>query len=135
MEENRLQFEINISRNILIQDVNHDLLFQLFYNLLNNAIRYNRPGGAIQVSDRVDSRGMYVVDISDTGVGISPTDLNLIFDRFKKVGNKNSEAFGLGLSIVKSISGYLGLQISASSSQGVGTTFSVAFPKGLQAQV
>lgn len=133
MEENGLHLKIDLSRRVLLQHVNHDLLFQLFYNLCNNAIRYNKPNGTIRVSDRIDDQGVYIIDISDTGIGISPADLQLIFNRFKKVGNKHSESFGLGLSIVKSISGYLNIGITAISEPGRGTTFSISFSPGLQA--
>ncbi len=133
LEEKDLQLNITLTESVLIQQVNHDLLFQLFYNLLNNAIRYNRAGGAIEISDAIDGNGSYIIYIADTGVGINPEELHLIFDRFKKVGSNGTEGFGLGLSIVKSISIYHGIQVSADSEPGVGTTVSVAFPKNLLA--
>ena len=134
VEENQLQVNMSLTEHVLIHEVNHDLLFQLFYNLLNNAIRYNRAGGAIEIFDGYDHTGKYMVHISDTGVGINAEDLQFIFDRFRKVGSNGSEGFGLGLSIVKSIATFHGITVSANSEPGVGTTVSVGFPGNLQAR-
>jgi two-component system sensor histidine kinase ArlS len=128
IEANRLSIEINVSNSIILYAVNRDLLFQLLYNLINNAIRYNKKDGSIRIYDEYKAGGSYVLTIEDAGIGIEKADLPFIFDRFKKAGNTGTEGFGIGLSIVKSIAQYHGLELKLVSEKGLGTACSVLFP-------
>jgi signal transduction histidine kinase len=119
---------MRISNPLTIKNVNHDLLFQLFYNLVNNAIRYNKQQGKILISDELKGEG-YMVVIGDTGIGIPQDELPLIFNRFKKTNLSQTGGYGLGLSIVKSIANYHDLKVEAASQVNVGTEFFVIFPK------
>ncbi len=127
LETKSLHFTNQISRNIKVKKVNHDLFFQLLYNLINNAIRYNRENGSILLSDRYIQGQPYVLQIRDTGIGIRQEELESIFNRFKSGKNKN-EGYGLGLSIVKSITSFLGFEISVASEYGKWTIFSITIP-------
>ncbi len=129
MEEREITSIINIRGNITIRSVNHDLLFQLFYNLITNAIRYNNKGGVITVNGNFIAKGHYMVTIKDTGMGIEKKELPYIFDRFKKLGASRSNSNGLGLAIVKSIAEFHGLEIKVSSVENHGSEFSVIFPQ------
>ena len=122
-----ISFTAGLSGGVIIKELNHDLLFQLLYNLVNNAIRYNRDGGRIQVSDSFES-GNYILHIMDTGVGIAEADLPLIFNRFKKSSGAEGEGYGLGLAIVKSIASYHHIGITIQSTPGSGTTVNLHFP-------
>nr|WP_262898794.1 HAMP domain-containing sensor histidine kinase [Chitinophaga chungangae] len=128
LEDKQLQFNMRLSREIVLHHLNHDLIFQLVYNLLNNAIKYNVPQGQITVSDRVLPGEMYQLIISDTGIGIGEHEIGAIFDRFKKVARTELEGYGLGLSIAKTITQYHGIEISVSSAIDKGSTFIVSFP-------
>ncbi|MBA4167503.1 MAG: sensor histidine kinase [Chitinophagaceae bacterium] len=103
----------------------------MLYNLVNNAIRYNKPGGYIHISGEYKPDKCYVLTIEDSGVGIDSADIPFIFDRFKKTSNANPESFGIGLSIVKSIAQYHGLEINLRSEKGIGTQVSILFPAQL----
>ncbi|MBC7916154.1 MAG: HAMP domain-containing histidine kinase [Pyrinomonadaceae bacterium] len=127
LEEQQINFELQLSKNIFIKNVNHDLLFQLFYNLVNNAIRYNKEKGSISITDKFD-RGVYTVIITDSGIGIPDEDLPLIFNRFKKSNLSQTGGYGLGLSIVKSIANYHHINLEVASKVNEGTAFSVIFP-------
>ncbi|RYY55957.1 MAG: HAMP domain-containing histidine kinase [Chitinophagaceae bacterium] len=127
LEQQDIQLAIHLSSGKRISGMNQDLLFQLFHNLLNNAIRYNTPGGRISITDSQTSNG-YQLSIGDTGIGIAAADLPLIFNRFKKTSNGSEEGNGLGLSIVKSIADYLNLRIEVESTPGKGSQFHVLFP-------
>lgn len=132
LSEKEIGLRINLSEQIVFQNVNRDLLFQMFYNLLNNAIRYNKNEGKITVSDRKNDDGTYLITISDTGIGIPEDEISSIFNRFKKANNSEDGAgYGLGLSIVKSISDYHRITINIESKLSVGTTFTLVFPSGL----
>ena len=128
MEDKKLTMSINLSDEITLRNVNQDLLFQFFYNLINNAIKYNIEKGSISISDRVDGTG-YLIAISDTGIGIPEEELGFIFDRFRKTNLSENVGYGLGLSIVKSIAVYHSLDLTVQSTVGVGSTFTVRFPK------
>jgi two-component system OmpR family sensor kinase len=106
-----------------------DRLKQVLVNLLDNAIKYTKPGGRITVSvDEIGERAMLAV--SDTGVGIAPADIPLIFDRFYRVTTDRGEVgAGLGLAIVKSICAAHGGQVTVESIAGAGSTFRMELPR------
>ncbi len=129
LEEKHIQISLNVSPDAVLKGVNKDLLFQLFFNLIHNAIKFNRDQGEILISDRYLNNGAYEITITDTGVGIPKDDLISIFDRFKKTNLQEDVGYGLGLAIVKSIAMYHQLQTSVQSEVGKGTTFTITFPK------
>lgn len=132
LSEKQISLNVNLSEDIVLQNVNRDLLFQMIYNLLNNAIRYNKPEGKINISDRIPENGTYEIDIEDTGVGIPQEEIATIFNRFKKANNSEEEAgYGLGLSIVKSISDYHQIAIRVESELLKGTRFTLIFPSAI----
>lgn len=128
LEEKQLSFTNNISHIVVLHHLNHDLIFQLLYNLLNNAIKYNTSGGQIVVSDQMIPGESYQLIISDTGIGISEQEIGTIFHRFKKVARTEGEGYGLGLSIASTIAQYHNMKIAVSSTVDVGTTFTINFP-------
>lgn len=107
---------------------NYDLLYRAFYNLIENAIKYNIKNGEIHITSEIDSnRGKIIV--SDTGCGISAEHLPQVFDPFYRVNTSRSHktaGSGLGLSIVKSIIERHGWSISVSSEVGRGTRFTIS---------
>ncbi|MDP4284034.1 MAG: HAMP domain-containing sensor histidine kinase [Bacteroidota bacterium] len=129
LETKSIQFTNTVSKNVKIRQVNHDLFFQMLYNLVNNAIRYNKENGTITLSDQYIRGKRYRLFIIDSGAGIKPEEMGTIFNRFKKSGKADSEGYGLGLSIVKSITLFLGFEIKVSSEYGKGTVFSIEIPQ------
>lgn len=127
LEEQEITFEMNFHHQFSFNNANHDLLFQLFYNLINNAIRYNKKSGSIVIEDDY-SKGVYSVYIKDTGIGIPEEELPFVFNRFKKANLSQAGGYGLGLSIVKSIANYHRIKLDVTSKVNEGTTFSVIFP-------
>src|SRR5690606_36497527 len=101
----------------------------MMYNLIHNAIRYNKPGGHILITDQLNDDGSCLVCIQDTGIGIRGNEVHTLFNRFKKVGiTGESGAYGLGLSIVKSIADYHQINTEIRSVPGEGTEFILLFP-------
>ena len=127
LEDKNIQISVSLQPAITLHKLNHDLLFQLFYNLINNAIRYNKPDGSIHISDTLAADRSYTVSIRDTGIGIDPADIDTIFNRFRKKNTIEGEGYGLGLSIVKSIADYHAIRIKIVSEPDKGTTVSVIF--------
>lgn len=108
----------------------HKLLYDIIYNLCDNAVKYNKDGGFVKVN--VKTAGDKVqVSVSDNGVGIAPADQSRVFERFYRVDKSHSResgGTGLGLSIVKHAVAYLKGSISLESTLGKGTTITVSFP-------
>jgi heavy metal sensor kinase len=105
-------------------------ILQLITNLVSNAILYNRPGGSVTVVVSADTRNA-LMEIRDTGVGISPADQPNVFRRFFRTANarsRESGGSGLGLAICQSIAAAHRGNISFTSELGEGTTFSVRLP-------
>jgi len=131
IEEKGIRYTTYTLGSPVLTNVNKYLLFNLFFNLVNNAIKYNREGGQITISSAPQSSGL-VVSIADTGIGISPQNLPHIFNRFKKLHQSlQQDSFGLGLPIVKSIAAFHHIQIEVASEKDQGTTFKLIFPPEL----
>ena len=104
---------------------NKNLIYELIYNLCDNAIRYNKPGGSVEVTTKNRS-----VTVSDTGIGIDRKYHNRIFERFYRVDKSRSKqtgGTGLGLSIVKHIAELHGGKITIVSEPEQGTQIKIAF--------
>lgn len=127
LEEKHMLISLNVSPEAVLEGVNKDLLFQLFFNLIHNAIKFNREKGKIFINDRYLNSGAYEVSITDTGIGIPKENVPFIFDRFMKTNLEGVMGYGLGLAIVKSIAMYHQIQINVESEIGVGTTFRIIF--------
>lgn len=110
-------------------DIDPDQLKIALGNLVDNAIRYNRPGGSVTVGARTSPAGL-VFEVRDTGIGIPEDQLPLVFDRFHRVDLSRAEGTGgcgLGLSIVRKIVEAHGGRITATSGPE-GSVFSMALP-------
>lgn len=107
-----------------------DDLYQIIFNLVENGIKYNMPGGSLLISVHRDDDNA-VLTVSDTGVGIPEEAQKHVFERFYRVDkarSRKSGGSGLGLSIVRSIVERNSGTISLESKVGVGTNFLVTFP-------
>ena len=108
----------------------HKLLYDIIYNLCDNAVKYNKEGGFVKVNVKTSGDKVQVA-VSDNGVGIAPADQSRVFERFYRVDKSHSResgGTGLGLSIVKHAVAYLKGSISLESTLGKGTTITVSFP-------
>ena len=106
------------------------LIYEVAYNLGDNAIKYNVDGGSVSINVSSDGKNAKLT-VSDTGIGIAAEDQSRIFERFYRVDkshSKESGGTGLGLSIVKHAVQYHGGRISMDSAPGKGTSISVILP-------
>lgn len=109
------------------------LLGSIIYNLCDNAVKYNREGGSVQVSIKDEEKNA-VLTVTDTGIGIPPEHQDRIFERFYRVDKSHSKEIGgtgLGLSIVKHAAKLHGAKIELESKTGEGTKITVIFPKNI----
>lgn len=129
-EERQVSLGLNLSEGLPAIWANREDLIRVFTNLLDNAIKYNRTGGKVQV--RVEKDEAFIrVSIQDTGIGILPKDLEHIFDEFYRVKNPETRTIsgtGLGLSIAKKILEAHDGHIEVESQIQQGSTFRVLLP-------
>ena len=107
------------------------LLGEIVYNLCDNAVKYNLPGGEVAVEIR-EQGGSAVLSVSDTGIGIPQEHQSRVFERFYRVDKSHSKAIGgtgLGLSIVKHGAQFHNAEIALESAPGRGTKITLTFPK------
>lgn len=122
--------EINLSGEKALISANKSLILEMIYNLCDNAIKYNKENGKVNIIvGRTDETAFFIV--SDTGIGIATSHIDRIFERFYRVDKSHSKKIGgtgLGLSIVKHAAEYHKATLSVDSSVGVGTEITVNFP-------
>ena len=107
------------------------VLDEMVYNLCDNAIKYNHPGGTVNVTVAPTDDGSAEVTVEDTGIGIPVEDQSRVFERFYRVDKSHSKEIGgtgLGLSIVKHGASLHGAQIHMDSQVGRGTSVQLLFP-------
>ena len=129
-QENKVQVFLELEQDSAVL-VHEDDLYQIAFNLLENGIKYNVTGGKLTVSLQ-QQEDVAILHISDTGMGIPPESLDQVFERFYRVDKaraRQSGGSGLGLAIVRSMVERNGGEISLQSTLGVGTTFTVTFPR------
>lgn len=121
--------ELEMAEEVWVRATQDDL-YQIIFNLMENGVKYNLPGGTLWVRLRTVETLAWLV-VEDTGVGIPAEDLNKIFDRFYRVDKARSRAAGgtgLGLSIVRDTAGRYNGTVSVQRREPEGTRFTVTFP-------
>lgn len=120
----------SINNGILSITGSYVLLYRAVYNLVENAIKYNRPNGSVTVSVR-QKNGQAMILVKDTGIGISPENQEKIFDPFFRVDKSRSRAMGgagLGLALVDSIAQEHGGSVKVLESNEKGSTIALMLP-------
>jgi two-component system NtrC family sensor kinase len=126
--EKRFNIVLNLPSEMPPVFANPSQLRQVIENLLDNAFKYTPPGGKIVVQAKVE-QNQIILEVKDSGIGISPIDLPHVFDKFYRAGNVGSiNGTGLGLAIVKSIIDNHQGRIWVESAPGEGTTVTVVMP-------
>jgi two-component system phosphate regulon sensor histidine kinase PhoR len=128
--EKRLNVTVDLAEDLPLLRADETRLHEILYNLLDNAVKYSRAGGAIRLQAKQRGHDM-VLSVGDTGVGIGKDDLPRIFERFYRVDKARSRELGgtgLGLAIVKHIAQLHGGRVEAESEPERGTTIHVILP-------
>ena len=111
------------------------VIYEMVYNLVDNAIKYNKIDGSVNIniqelSNNVGDKNKVVLSVHDTGIGIPAVEKDRIFERFYRIDKSRSRSLGgtgLGLSIVKHAAKYHNASILVTSEEGSGSTFTVMF--------
>lgn len=123
------QVELTLNGESCVMNGIRRYLYEIIYNLCDNAIRYNKDGGKVTI-DLKNKDGNIILSVSDTGIGIPAEHQSRIFERFYRVDKSHSKetgGTGLGLSIVKHAVAFHGGTVKLESKVGEGTTVTVEF--------
>lgn len=133
-EKRSITLTTHVDADVPIIVADWEKLRRIVENLVSNAIKYTRRGGEVRVEVRYDpERGGIVVDVSDTGIGISEANLPFVFDRYTQIDKSSQKRYsgsGLGLAVVKELVELHGGEVSVRSEVKRGSTFSVFIPTG-----
>lgn len=124
-----ITFSASIAEDIFVQ-ADRTRLEQILYNLIDNAVKFNRPGGSVTITAE-EEEGRVVISVHDSGVGIEASDLPRIFERLyrgDKSRSRKTEGTGLGLAIVKHLVRAHSGEVSAVSELGGGSRFTFTIP-------
>jgi signal transduction histidine kinase len=128
-EEKAIQIQSDIEVDSIIAEADRQQMERVFQNLISNAIKYTPKEGQVFVSASTND-GAAVIHIRDTGYGIPEDELPYIFDRFRRVAKHEKKAAdtGLGLAITKALVEAHDGDITVTSQEGVGSTFTISLP-------
>lgn len=127
---NSVKLRVKIPESLPDVPADASLLERALGNLMENAIRFNRPGGTVDVSVKISGETVVVV-VKDNGIGIAPADQPRVFEKFFRVAPSSDPehpAWGLGLAIAKSVAEWHGGKIWFETKLGQGSTFYLALP-------
>ncbi|GGK67182.1 sensor histidine kinase [Rufibacter glacialis] len=127
-EAREVSLQVEMEADYTLEKANQSLLFTMLFNVVNNAIKYNKPEGTILVKGQPSAQGFELL-VKDSGVGITQEQLPHIFSRFKRMHAPDGESHGLGLTIVNTIAHFHGIEVDVQSRHGEETTFRFRFPK------
>lgn len=123
----KVTIDNRVPGDIQLSEVNKYLIYILLFNLVSNAIKYNKEGGKVII--RHLSNDQYsCIEVEDNGIGISEEQIPVIFDRFKRIDTNLGEGQGLGLSIVSSIASFHDAKIEVASELGKRSIFKISLP-------
>ncbi|HEY1012187.1 MAG TPA: GAF domain-containing protein, partial [Herpetosiphonaceae bacterium] len=131
LERKRMTLDLELDDSLPQVEYDTKRIGQVFTNLVSNAIKYTKDGGAVWVRTFRNKDGMIQVDVQDTGVGLKPEDQRKLFQRFYRADSELRDQVGgtgLGLSIAKSFVELHGGDMWVSSVAGEGSTFSFSLP-------
>ena len=129
--KNDTTIEINTELDDVLYRADKRQIYELCVNLIENAVKYNKPGGSVDVALKLENKNV-ILTVKDTGIGIPPEYQSRVFERFYRVDygrDKKIGGTGLGLSIVKHIVSIYGGTISLQSKKDNGTTIIITLPK------
>jgi len=130
-QEKRISISAELPNELPLVFVDRDRIRQMLHNLIDNALRYTRAGGAIRIGAEHAKQGWVTVSVADTGSGIAPEDLSHVFDHFYKADRSRQRGHGgagIGLAMVKRFVELHGGTVWVESKKSKGSTFFFTLP-------
>jgi len=129
-EDQDIRIEASLTQNFEVGNANRALLYTLFFNIINNAVKFSKKADPQKVEiTTFSSNGRFAIKVKDHGPGMSPEQAKMIFERFRK--GKSEDGYGLGLAISKTIADFHQINIKVETLQGKGTSFILIFSENL----
>jgi signal transduction histidine kinase len=125
-EDKQIQIIKDFDKDFIFTHANRSLVFSMFYNIVNNAVK-NTDTGSVSIRSS-NEKNRFKVTVTDTGKGMSPEQLDTLFSRFKTRISNEPEGTGIGLAIAKSIAEFHNILITVDSVISKGSCFSFMFP-------
>jgi signal transduction histidine kinase len=129
-----LEFIVQLPAEPVYMETDRTKVRQIVLNLISNAVKFTAQG-SVSISARANGHDVRIA-VSDTGIGIRPQDLEVIFEEFRQVDQSRTREYGgtgLGLSITRKLIALLGGNIAVASQYGRGSTFTVSLPLASEA--
>ena len=126
IEDKGIQFSNQIKHDFVFRG-NKTLIHILIYNLVTNAIKYNKPQGSIVVEDGFCG-SQYFISIKDSGIGMNTAQIEKVFNRFARISS-DQDGQGLGLAIAESVAVFHRVKIKVTSEINEGSSFTLLFPE------
>jgi signal transduction histidine kinase len=127
-EDAGIKIKEDLAKDFQIKGANKSLMFSMFYNVVNNAVKNTPSLGEVVVKTNLQVDN-YIVTVTDSGKGMTEAQMSNLFSRFKTKTENNSDGIGIGLAIAKSIADFHGIEILVNSIMMKGTSFSFRFPE------
>jgi signal transduction histidine kinase len=127
-EDGGILLKQETEKNLRCEAANRSLVYSMFFNVVNNALKNTPRGGKVIISSKYNGNN-FIVTISDTGTGMTEEQLSTLFSRFRTRLDISSNNTGIGLAISKSIADFHGIVIKVTSEINAGTSFSFVFPE------
>lgn len=127
-EDKEIVLKGDFVHDLELRNANRSLVFSMFYNVVNNAVRNTSKGGGIIIRS-LSGHGVFKISVTDTGKGMDESQLSTLFSRFKSGKYSDDDGTGIGLAITKSIADFHNIKVSVASEKGKGTAFSFIFPE------
>ncbi len=126
-EDAGVKITLNCNDDFIFSNANRSLIFSMFYNVVNNAVKHTPRKGKIEIAGKWRD-AIFEVSVIDTGKGMTPKQLDGLFSRFRTKLDPEGDSTGIGLAITKSIADFHDIAIRVLSEPGKGTEFFFFFP-------
>jgi len=130
-DEKSLYLDLHIAPEVEIVEADRMRFRQIFYNIVSNSIKFTEKGG-VTVDIRMNDENFLLVSVQDTGIGIKPEDVAVVFEQFRQIDgslNRMASGTGLGMPITKNLVELHGGEIWIESTYGFGSTFLFTMPR------
>ncbi len=131
LDKKILNFQVEIDVGLSLLQADKLKVTQILLNLLSNSIKFTQDGGEVKTQVSLNDQNSIVLSVQDTGIGISPRELEMVMEPFAQTGDtytRSHDGSGLGLALVKSLTELHGGTVKIESEVGVGTSVFVCFP-------
>jgi signal transduction histidine kinase len=128
-EDKEVLLKLDEGPDLEMQNANRSLIFSMFYNVVNNAVKNTPGGGTVIVRSSLESNSRFNIEVADTGRGMTEEQIKILFSRFKTNTKRKDDGHGIGLAIAKTIADFHGIGLKVISEKEKGSAFFFTFFK------